>query len=888
MPRLGGASQFGLLFWKELVLLKQKKCVTVFQISLPIAFAALLIVIRLVVNNSDRSDTTWNSFVPKTDHNGQLLRTKVLYTPDGQALNDTMVMVANKLGSNYSVMPFSSEALLNEYRLQNLDSVWAAVIFDSSGTYTTSLPDNVQYTLRVARKSGDDDWNTDDTYPFFQQPGYRDASAVGGEPYYYTTGFLGLQMVIDNAIINKQEGGTTYDGYTILMQKMAYIAHVSDGLIVVVQNWLPLFILLAFMITALQTTKSITYEKERRLKEAMKLMGMNTFVYWLIIFLKAFIFSLIAIFFFVILLKVDTGTNGRVLSQSNAGILLLFLILYSISLISYCIMMSTFFSKANVASNAAAVLYILMYVPWFFLTSRYEDMTRGQKLASCLLFNTAMAMGFNVVGLYEGAGSGAQFTNFYESATVDDNFALIHVMVMLLVDSAIMLLIAWYVGTVFPGDFGVPQPFYFPFTKTYWCGAEDPKDFDPALRPKTSPEFFEREPEGLKAGIEVRNLRKVFGRGEKKKIAVAGTNVTMYKGQITALLGHNGAGKTTTMSMLTGFLPPTSGSARVGGHDIVQNIEGVRRSLGMCPQHDILFDTMSVENHLQFYARMKGVDSKDLKKEVDEMINTLGLQTKRDALSMTLSGGQKRKLSVGIALIGGSEIVILDEPTSGMDPGARRQTWDILQKFRNDRCMVLSTHFMDEADVLGDRIAIMAEGVVKCCGTSLFLKKAFGAGYHLVMVKSTSGCNVDTVTQLIQSHIPSAIKESEISMELSYLLPFDQSSKFKSLFEEVETRSQSLGIASFGVSATTMEEVFLKVGESGAEEALEAKENLSPVHRPTSASGHGGKGEINGFVNNAFENGPPEKMEMKPITNGAPKDEGEESTSAFIGEWCSY
>jgi ATP-binding cassette subfamily A (ABC1) protein 3 len=123
---------------------------------------------------------------------------------------------------------------------------------------------------------------------------------------------------------------------------------------------------------------------------------------------------------------------------------------------------------------------------------------------------------------------------------------------------------------------------------------------------------------------------------------------------------------------------------------------------------------------------LKGYPSHLIQEEVDQMLSAINLESKRNALSKTLSGGMKRKLSMGIALVGGSKVVILDEPTSGMDPNARRQAWDILLQQRAQRTIVLTTHFMDEADVLGDRIAIMAEGALKCCGTPLFLKNKYG------------------------------------------------------------------------------------------------------------------------------------------------------------------
>ncbi|GFO27747.1 ATP-binding cassette sub-family a member 3 [Plakobranchus ocellatus] len=133
----------------------------------------------------------------------------------------------------------------------------------------------------------------------------------------------------------------------------------------------------------------------------------------------------------------------------------------------------------------------------------------------------------------------------------------------------------------------------------------------------------------------------------------------------------------------------------------------------------------SVTDLYRLFRELKGCYGSKLKEEVMATVKEVGLETKLDARSDSLSGGQKRKLSVGIALIGGSKVVILDEPTAGMDPAARRQTWNVLQNARQGRTILLSTHYMDEADLLGDRIAIMAKGIIKCCGSSMFLKKLY-------------------------------------------------------------------------------------------------------------------------------------------------------------------
>ncbi|RUS76071.1 hypothetical protein EGW08_016175 [Elysia chlorotica] len=502
-------------------------------------------------------------------------------------------------------------------------------------------------------------------------------------------------------------------------------------------------------------------------------------------------------------------------------------------------MISTFVQKANVGAALAGILFFGFFFPWYFVQPSYEQLGKGTKLAAGLLFNCAMALGSNVIGIYEGTGEGARWSNFHKPGVVDDNLSLLECMLLLLFDSLIHCIITWYLDNVRPGEFGVPKPLYFPFTKAYWVG---PKASSSSIYEfeNSDTKHFEKDPSGLNAGIKIAQLRKVFD----KKVAVDGTSLKMYDGQITALLGHNGAGKTTTMSMLTGFIPPTSGTAEVNGCDIRNDIQGVRKSLGLCPQHNILFDSMTVKEHLIFFAKLKGVEGSQIESEVMNTVKEIGLETKVHARSHGLSGGQKRKLSVGIALIGGSKVVILDEPTSGMDPAARRQTWNVLQRARQGRTVVLSTHYMDEADLLGDRIAIMAEGVIKCCGSSMFLKKLYGAGYHLVVVKR-SDCKVDSLTRVVRSHIPTAELESVINTEVSYILPDSESARFPALFTELDDHKDQLGITSFGTSATTMEEVFLKVGESAYDE------DEGPVRIGVEAHKNNG---ASGVVNGNFEN----------------------------------
>lgn len=231
----------------------------------------------------------------------------------------------------------------------------------------------------------------------------------------------------------------------------------------------------------------------------------------------------------------------------------------------------------------------------------------------------------------------------------------------------------------------------------------------------------------------------------------------MYNGQIFALLGHNGAGKTTTISMLTGLLEPSAGQASVFGIDIFNNMDEVRKNLGVCPQHDVLFEFLTPEDHLRLFSSFKGTPAHEVEEQVQKMLVDIDLVSVKNQQSRTLSGGQKRKLSVAIAMIGNSKIVMLDEPTSGMDTTARRRLWEMLKRNKQGRIVILTTHYMDEADILGDRISIMAEGKVVCTGSSLFLKNRFGVGYNLVIAKKSRD-PAPQVDRFIMSKIKNAKK----------------------------------------------------------------------------------------------------------------------------------
>uniref|UniRef100_A0A4W5MWW6 ATP binding cassette subfamily A member 3 n=1 Tax=Hucho hucho TaxID=62062 RepID=A0A4W5MWW6_9TELE len=697
--------------------------------------------------------------------------------------------------------------------------VLAAVVFEHSFTHDDEpLPQQVGSPKRYISKikwglniNNDFDWHTLNLFPLFQLPGPREQfDCQGGTPGYFREGFLAVQHAVNQAIMRSYNstGAAWLLSHTrVVLRRFPFPPFIYDVFILAIQNQLPLLLVLSLTYTSLNIVRAVVQEKERKLKKYLFLFsvskGFPTFF--------ATVFPIEPEPRCLCPMQCDNDVLSSVLTYSDPTLVFVFLLVFAVATINFSFMISAFFSRgvSNVAAAAGGFIYFLSYLPYVFLWPRYDLLSHAQKVSACLISNVAMAMGAQLLGMFEGKGTGIQWCNLFESVTVDDDFSLAQVLGLLLLDALLYGLVAWYVEAVFPGEYGVPLPCYF-FLLVRRSGCR--LGLVGVCVHEVSGEFIEEEPAGLVSGVKIKHLNKEFKVGNKTRQAVKDLTLNMFEGQITVLLGHNGAGKTTTLSMLTGLFPPSSGRAYINGYDICQDMTLIRHSLGLCPQHDVLFDNLTVREHLLFYTQLKGYSQEKIPAEVDRIIRILNLEDKRHSHSKTLSGGMKRKLSIGIGLIGDSKVVMLDEPTSGMDPSARRATWDLLQGEKRGRTILLTTHFMDEADLLGDRIAIMAGGELQCCGSPLFLKNKYGAGYHMVIVKDAL-CNVSEITRLVHMYVPNATMESSAGAELSYILPKESTNRFELLFAELEMNREELGIASYGASVTTMEEVFLRVGK---------------------------------------------------------------------------
>jgi len=225
------------------------------------------------------------------------------------------------------------------------------------------------------------------------------------------------------------------------------------------------------------------------------------------------------------------------------------------------------------------------------------------------------------------------------------------------------------------------------------------------------------------AAIQVHELRKKFGEVE----AVRGVSFEVQSGRIFSLLGPNGAGKSTTISMLACLLQPSQGDACVEGHSIRNDPQGVKAALGVVPQDIALYPDLSARENLEFWGKMYGLRGAALRQRVDEVLEIIGLTERQKGKLGTLSGGMKRRVNIGAALVHRPRVIIMDEPTVGIDPQSRRHILDNVKQLNEQGMTVLyTTHYMEEAQELSDQIAIMDQGKVIACGTNAELVKIVG------------------------------------------------------------------------------------------------------------------------------------------------------------------
>ncbi|XP_061665505.1 ATP-binding cassette sub-family A member 5 isoform X2 [Syngnathoides biaculeatus] len=802
--------QTRVLLYKNVLIKWRTKQQSLQEVLLPLLLLALLILISM-----QNPHISYGGFGTAELERSDGVFKGLGYTPVTEVTGRIMDEVARELHLHDGLEKFSSEEDLENASLYEPSGFVGVVFADASATSYSlrfpygRLPPPADFSESVADCLS----------------GSADCRAAG----YWYSGFVRLQSLIDAAIIQVRTERSVWNEMDVDVVMMGQPGSVE------VQKFpralISIYLVLAFTPFVTFLIVNVAAEKERRIKDAMTMMGLYDSAFWMSWgLLYAVLVSAMSVLIAVI------ATCTALFPNSEFSVVFSLVFLYGISSIFFSFMLTPLFKKPKLASTVGSVSTVV-FGCLSLLTVLMKDFPQPLVWILCLLSPAAFSIGIAQVVYLEAQGDGAAL-----SSLTSGPHPLYAPLLMLLLDCVVYLLLAVYLDQVLPGDFGTRRSWLYFLKPSYWSKRSKrytevssvyDADANGAPGGAESAEAVSFEFRGREA-IRINNISKTYKDKDGDSVeALRGLTFDIYEGQITALLGHSGAGKSTLMKVLCGICPPTAGSASVYGSPVDEMADGpeMKRLVGVCPQFDIVFDVLTVEEHLRIFAAIKRIPAADVEGQVSKVLQDLDLKKIMTARAKNLSGGQKRKLAVGIAILGDPKILLLDEPTAGMDPCSRHQVWSLLKSRRAGRVLVLSTHYMDEADILADRKAVISQGRLKCVGSSMYLKTKCGVGYHLRMTVGRR-CNCQKMSSLVQRHVPEAKLTRRQEAQLTFTLPLESSRRFAGLFSELDSRSD-LGLVNYGVSMTTLEDVFLRLEA----EAEVDQSDYSVFHREPAEEG---------------------------------------------------
>ncbi|XP_039117389.1 ABC transporter A family member 7-like [Dioscorea cayenensis subsp. rotundata] len=568
----------------------------------------------------------------------------------------------------------------------------------------------------------------------------------------------------------------------------------------------------------------LVYEKQHQLKLMMKMHGLGEGAYWTISY--AYFLSL-SLFYMLCFVAFGSVIGLKFFTLNYYSLQAVFYFVFINLQIALAFFLAAFFSDVK---TATVIGYIYVFgsglLGAFLLQPFIEDtsFSRNWVLIMEIVPGFSLYRGlyefsqYSFIGNYMGA-SGMRWADLNDS----DN-GMNGILLIMSAEWIVLLLVAYHFDQV--ASLGVrirKDPLFF--LQHYWMPSTS--HLKPSLQPETSKFYVAMErsdvsqervrvkrllQEPTAHAIICDNLIKVYrGRdGNPDKFAVRGLSLALPRGECFGMLGPNGAGKTSFINMMIGLTNPTSGTAYVQGLDIRWNMGKIYTSIGVCPQQDLLWETLTGREHLMFYGRLKNLEGDALMQAVEKSLKSVNLfyGGVADKQARKYSGGMKRRLSVAISLIGDPQVVYMDEPSTGLDPASRNNLWNVIKHAKQGRAILLTTHSMEEAEFLCDRLGIFVDGSLQCIGNPRELKARYGGSYIFTM--TTSAEEEKEVESLVRQLSPSAIKIYHIPGTQKFELP-KQEVRIADVFQAVDKAKKRLSIYAWGLADTTLEDVFIKV-----------------------------------------------------------------------------
>jgi len=777
-----------------------------------------------------------------------------------------------RINNNITPIKMNSEEEVFSYfnNNQNSNKLLAAVIFHEN-YYNYSIRINSKYIIDPKTKPVELAAKT----ILGKEKCFNDAyDGCISDASVYQVGFTPLQIAVDSTIISLNLNDPSKGIINKYIYKIMNIFNSPKDLNVweednekkTYTSYVPL-IPLIFIAQLFHLSSRIMEEKESGIKEGLIAIGARRSLFWFSWEIIYFPVSVITILFIMVLNPLN------MFSYISPLLFFVHMLLYAVSIYQLIVIFTYFFKKSSTYTIFLIVFFIfVMIINKIMHMIKFNGFPIIENIVSLLFSPTNFCMAHTIIN--------AHFVNIKDTFIKLDlnksfsSYEFNKITFSTMFQSSFGKYFIYLIGDIVLYFF---ITFFFDWMEGSGKYSSSTSRKVKSMSKTPYAQDIQQDPVNAECSVQVKDITKFFKQrkwgGKNKehvdegngKIFAANNHISfnVYKNEIFAILGHNGAGKSTLIQNMVGIQKPNGGETFYDGLPISKSKSTINSKLGICLQSNVLFKYFTPVDHYIIYAGIKGI--KVSKEGIDQWLREVDLYDKKNFIVDELSGGQKRKLCIGLAFMGNPKYVFLDEPTTGLDPLSRRKIWNLLQEKKKDRVIFITTHYMDEADIVADRKLILNKGVIRCMGSSVYLKSHFHMKYSLEVEMSGDPYDLD---KLIKHYIPeaeyfnnkTAINNTQASNRknnsndmnnsngktvihinpingqgpqyscFNWRLPIHSSSVFPKLFDCLENEKNNGRIHEFSINAPMLEELFVQLEREN--ENKENKEKSNAIELP--------------------------------------------------------
>nr|XP_054926479.1 phospholipid-transporting ATPase ABCA3-like [Dermacentor andersoni] len=603
-----------------------------------------------------------------------------------------------------------------------------------------------------------------------------------------------------------------------------------------------------YLVTFCTLVGRLAEEAQTGMREKLRLAGLHDAIYWLGHFMAAMFKGLVSIACIMgYMTMVEREENGRTttfLEGTNKIVVFVSLVLFSFQYVTTAMVLSLFFANNTVAILFGMCYWITAYAaPWLALedfdglSAHYIMLTRSTKLTTSLLPCMALHWCYRIIGCANVVDEQYSLSSVSKYVLELDNVTMLEIWTVMVAYSALMCVAIWYLGNVLTWARGVPLAPWFPVSSSYWLPSRQGafEKLPPAAQDGV---HFEQYPPDKEEAVFVNRLEY-----EKEHTHVLrDTNFKAYPNELLVVIGPSGSGKSSLVRIVTGMQKPSGGQVIVEGFDVTSQTASARASMGVVLQRAVLFDDLTAYEHLLFFGRLGGLVDEALVHRAVVVTDMMLLTELASTLTFNMTTSAKRRLDLAIAILLNPRVLILDEPVFGMDIESRYKVREVLNNVKQKTCVVVTTSDIDDVGTLGDRVAILGHGGLKCFGTPAFLRWRYGCGYNLHVTKAPNFQTNRLVLALREASKDARLLQDHKRFAIMSLGEQQDYGPVSDALLIVERRQAEFAIQSYKVCVTTMADVFLRVVMEMDAGSLESKRRAAALNRSRQSSGTQGTG----------------------------------------------